>query len=581
MPCGPEQSCQGGVCVRAAGDTGGAGGGVPGAGGVGTSAVGGSSSTGGFVAVIAPEPTPTELLAGDIVFSPPSQTFQGTLEVSLSAGGSPHEIRYTLDGSVPTATSPVYSAPLSLTNTTQVRAQPFENGTAAGALGTAVYLARSFDVSQDLPILVLDNYGGGPLDTGVSGQFGTTGSRLEFVDAIFMQFDGTGGPVSLSSTPDIATRAGIHVRGQSTASFDKTPLRLELRDNHDEDADWPVLGMPAESDWALRGPFADKALIRDAFFYGLGADMGIASPRFAFAELYLNVEGGPLTQDDYMGVYLVVETIKNAKNRLDLKQLREDDVTLPDITGGYIFRFEWRVEKEDETELLCTGSTNCWAWLYLYDPNCYPNATPPSQLDYITQHIQELNDVLHSPDFADPATGYPSYLDVDSVVDQVIVNELGRELDSYIRSAYFYKDRNDKIFAGPLWDYNLALGVGMSGMGLDNVSTSGWQYEQTREPIANDWIPVLMTDPEFVSRLAERWRQLRQGICSDTELDARIDALAAPLVQAAQRNFERWDNLTSPTVGPFDTPTDPTWEGQLETLRSWLHQRVAWLDSQW
>ena len=77
-------------------------------------------------------------------------------------------------------------------------------------------------MTQDLPIIVLDNYGDGPLDTGASSQFGSAGARPEFVDAMFMQFGGSGGPVSLSSTPDIATRSGIHVRGQSTASFDKT-----------------------------------------------------------------------------------------------------------------------------------------------------------------------------------------------------------------------------------------------------------------------------------------------------------------------------------------------------------------------
>ena len=176
--------------------------------------------------------------------------------------------------------------------------------------------------------------------------------------------------------------------------------------------------MPAESDWALRGPFVDKALIRDAFFYGLGADMGMQAPRYAFVELYLNVEERPLSEDDYMGVYLVVETIKNAKNRLDLHQLREDDLTLPDITGGYIIRFEWRVERSDETLLECTGSNNCWGDLYLYDPNYYPDATPSSQLEYITQYLQEFQDVLHSASFADPTSGYASYIDVDSFVDR-------------------------------------------------------------------------------------------------------------------------------------------------------------------
>ena len=191
--------------------------------------------------------------------------------------------------------------------------------------------------------------------------------------------------------------------------------------------------------------------------------------------------------------------------------------------------------------------------------------------------------MLHSANFADPTTGYASYIDVDSFVDQVIINELGREIDSYTRSAYYYKDQDTKLFAGPLWDYNLVLGVGMNSMGADNMSIEGWQYEYAAQQRSdsNDWINVLLTDPAFMDRLTTRWQELRQGLCSDAELDARVDELAAPLVNAAQRNFQRWDNLTSRTVGPFTSTTDPTWEGQIETLRTWMHDRVAWLDSQW
>ena len=73
----------------------------------------------------------------------------------------------------------------------------------------------------------------------------------------------------------MATRAGFKLRGQSSASFEKTPYRLEFWDNAGDDADYPVLGMPADSDWVLRGPFTDKALIREAFIYDLGREMGL------------------------------------------------------------------------------------------------------------------------------------------------------------------------------------------------------------------------------------------------------------------------------------------------------------------
>jgi len=501
--------------------------------------------------------------SGGIVFDPPSGTFRGRVDVSISTDIAGAEIRYSVDQRGPSLDSSLYDGtPIAITATTELRAQAFVGGVAMGA-GTAVYVATDIDVGIDLPIVLLDDYGAGPLSTW----------DRRFVPAAFMSFGLEGGVASLSATPEVATRAGIHVRGQSTAFFDKTPIRVELRDDADEDADHAVLGMPAESDWALRAPFADKALIREPFLWDLGREMGMPAPRYAFCELYFNVERRPLSADDYLGVYLLVETVKNAPNRLDLQQLGPADVALPDITGGYIVKFEWLID-DDDFELTCTGAPPCWDFLKVHDPD----PIGAEQEDWIASHLSEFDDVLHSADFADPALGYGPWIDVGSFVDQLIVNELGREMDAYIRSAYFYKDRDGVLFAGPLWDYNLTFGVGGY---FENDQTAGWQWQQQRQPVATDWFPTLLEDPAFEARVIARWQELREGLLTDEAIDARIDALAAPLAAAAARNFARWPNLADAQIVMFTTPTAGTWEGQVEYMRDWIHDRVAWLDTQW
>ena len=158
----------------------------------------------------------------------------------------------------------------------------------------------------------------------------------------------------------------------------------------------------------------------------------------------------------------------------------------------------------------------------------------------------------------------------------MIVNELSREMDAYVRSSHFYKDRDSKIFAGPLWDFDLSFGVG--GF-FANDQVSGWQHQQTRQPSANDWFAQLLRDPAFVNQARSRWQTLRRGLLSDAALQTRINALATPLTNAAQRNFQRWPNLTAPTVSFFRTPTSPTWQGQVQVMRDWMLRRAAWLDS--
>jgi hypothetical protein len=507
-----------------------------------------------------------------VAFSVPSGAFQGTINVALSALTTGAEIRYTTDRTAPTTTSTLYDGtPIALSSSTIVSAQAFFAGTATGAVSTGVYVASSFDQAHDLPVVMLDSFGK-PLPAG------TTGAADEFMDTAFLLLAPTAGTVSVSSAPTVATSAGYHVRGQSSANYDKKPFRVELRNSDGTDRDCPMLGMPAESDWVLHSPFPDKALIRNAFVYSLGPDIGIRAPRGVFVEVYLNTAARPVGSGDYQGVYLLVETIKNQKDRLDLKKLKEADTALPAISGGYIFKFEWMVTDIPQRLMCPAGQANCWNFLEVADPDPWV----PPQRDYLTQHLQAFVTALHSAAPADATSGYPAFIDTDSFINQVIVQELTRNLDAYSRSQYLHKDRDGKIFAGPLWDYDLTAGIGVTGM-TGNVSTTGWQHEASasRLNVTADWFPRLLADPAFKSQLVARWKALRQAQLSDGELRARISRLSAPLTAGAQRNFQKWPILATARVGFFTTPTAATWAGQVTAMQDWLVARAAWLDTMW
>lgn len=546
-----------------------AGSGGSGSGGAGPGSGGRAGSGTGGTVVSAPDScaaSPT----GSVAFSVPSRAFEGTLNVALSTTTPGAEIRYTTDRTAPTATSTLYEGtPIAVSSSTVLSARAFSGGTATGAVSTAVYVARSFDQAHDLPVVMLDSFGK-PLPPG------TSGAADEFMDTAFLLLaPPTAGTVSLSSTPTVASSAGYHVRGQSSANYDKKPFRIELRNSDGTDRDCPVLGMPAESDWVLHSPFPDKALIRNAFVYSLGPDIGIRAPRGVFVEVYLNTATRVMGSSDYQGVYLLVETIKNQKDRLNLKKLKETDTLLPALSGGYVFKFEWMVTDIQQRLMCPSGQANCWNFLEVADPDPWV----PSQQDYLTQHIQAFVTALHSATPADTTSGYPAFIDSASFVNQVIVQELTRNLDAYTRSQYFYKDRDAKIFAGPLWDYDLTAGVGFGG----NVMTTGWQYEASasRLNVTADWFPRLLADAAFKGQLVARWKALRQAQLSDGEIRARIARLTAPLTAGAQRNFERWPILTTARLGGFTTPTAATWGGQVAAMQDWLVARAAWLDTMW
>ena len=66
------------------------------------------------------------------VLAEPARSFAGNLAVAFQSAGAGREIRYTLDGSAPTAQSALYTAPIALTATTTVSAVAIEPGWAFG-----------------------------------------------------------------------------------------------------------------------------------------------------------------------------------------------------------------------------------------------------------------------------------------------------------------------------------------------------------------------------------------------------------------------------------------------------------------
>ena len=500
-------------------------------------------------------------LKGDIIFSVPSGTFKNQVTVELSSKIPDAQIRYTVDGSVPAVSSKLYTGPLTFTTTTQLRAQSFVNGSASGDMGTAIYVASSIDAEHGIPVLILDAYGKGKPDR-------------EYKDVAFILLEPRNNKVSLLQPATIVTRAGFHVRGQSSANFEKTPYRLELRDNKDDDAKYPMLGMPGDGDWALISPYPDKSLIRNALAYELGKEMGLATPRYAHVEVYINFDNQPLSADDYQGVYLLTETLEIGKDRLNIKKLKEDDLTEPNITGGYLMQFNMMAAEEP----LIRG--NGWNDLELKEPD----DLLPEQLAWITNYIQKVHDSIHSQNPSDPQTGYPAYIDVDSFVDFIIHTELGKQPDSYIRSAHIHKDRGQKLKAGPLWDYDLAYDSYTGLFGLPSSNIEGWQYQSTAPMMpgmatTTDWYYTLMQDPNFRSKVKARWEELRKGPLSDEQLVAKVRELSKPLSNAAHRNFQKWNILSTPFVGGFSTQVTQTWEEQIQIVENYLLKRAAWIDS--
>ncbi|YCM42747.1 CotH kinase family protein [Verrucomicrobiaceae bacterium 227] len=509
------------------------------------------------------------------VFSEESQllTSRPNLEISLPSNSLPGvEIRYTTDGSDPGRSSPLWNSSLRLLNSTRIKAAAFDP---SGLYAPSAVVTRHFvkvapdlnDFSSNLPIVVIDSFG-----KDVDG----IGNTSAFFDAFstFIDVDDNSGRSSVSGVPDFMGNSGIRVRGSSSAwLFPKKQYRFETRDQFGEDEDVSLFGMPADSDFVLYAPWADKTMMRNHIAYRQGEKMGGYSVRTHFFELFFNSSGGSVGMDDYQGIYVLVEKVKIAKDRLDLAKLGPEDSEGADITGGYLIRKD-RIGGGDSSL-----TTSLEGVPLLFDE---PGSPTSAQINYLRNYLDDFEAALHGPDFADPGIGFRAFIDEDSWIDQHLLTEGLRNADGFRLSTYYHKDRNGLLKAGPAWDFNLALGnASFNGA----QSPTGWHHEEmdrTRFLPYYPWYSDLFRDAEFSLAYRDRYFQIRQTQWDTPTLMAEIDAVATELSsEATAREFARW-----PTLGTNTYANAPgyqnrlTYQSEVDALKTFLSERFEWMDSQ-
>jgi hypothetical protein len=197
-----------------------------------------------------------------------------------------------------------------------------------------------------------------------------------------------------------------------------------------------------------------------------------------------------------------------------------------------------------------------------------PEEPAQAQEDYIRQYIDDFETVLYSDDFANPVTGYATYIDVDSFVRWFLVNEIFRNVDAQMwSSCWMYKPRGGKLHMGPLWDFDIAAGnIDYNEAFL----TTGWWIRDA------PWISRLFEDPAFAARAREVWNEIKADQLAG--LFDSIPANAAVLQQAQLNNFQRWPILETYVWPNYEIPG--SYSGEIDYLDSWLSARIAWMDAQ-
>ncbi len=365
---------------------------------------------------------------------------------------------------------------------------------------------------------------------------------------------------------------GIETRGSSSSGFPQQSYGFETRDINGTQHDTILLGMPSEHDWILYAPYDDKTCMRNVLSYDIANKTGRYASRTKFCELVINGQ--------YQGIYVLEEKVKRDANRINISKLLPTDITGDQLTGGYIIK----VDRDD-------GPGSFWTSPYPADDGTpinfvfdYPqNGTiVPQQRAYIQSYVDTVENVLASSTFADPTNGYRKYIGVNTFIDYFILNEVSKNVDGYRLSTYFYKDKQSsggKLKAGPAWDYNLAW---WNANYCEGDLTSGWAWNQgticTGGWQGNFWWRRLLEDPAYTADLKCRWNELRLTTLSIPVLNNFVDSIASYLNEAQARHFSAWPILGVYTW-PNPSPIPADYPGEITALKTWIHDRITWLDA--
>ena len=286
-----------------------------------------------------------------ITFAPSGGVFTNAVSVELAPKASGVEIRYTLDGTEPTRESAVYSTPISVTNTVLIRAKSFAGKSNEAATVSQAYLfvePELADFNSNLPLVLINSYG-----EELDKETKTLGTA-RFIEP--KRPDRAGEKrCSLFDPAEFDGRALVNIRGRASLRYPKHSYTVRPIDEQDDYMKVSLLGLPSDSDWVLYAPYPDKTFIRDVLAYELSNQMGDYASRTRFVEVFVNETTNKFNKMSYLGVYVLEEKVRRAKERVNVEKLGPEDNAEPKLTGGYIFKKDHQPDSGELREVNLGG----------------------------------------------------------------------------------------------------------------------------------------------------------------------------------------------------------------------------------
>lgn len=306
-----------------------------------------------------------------------------------------------------------------------------------------------------------------------------------------------------------------------------------------------LLGMGQAEKWILVSNAFDASHLRNKLVYDFADALGLPfSPESQWVDLYLNGE--------YAGLYLLCERNEFHEQRISLTG-----------EGRYLVSMDnqWRLE-ENARPFVTTQSG-------------YAFRIHSSQVGdgVLQQLLQSVENAVSAKDGRDPLTGkhWSELIDEDSWARKYVVEELFGNSDASAISQYFYAGSpQERMYAGPVWDYDISMG-NAQGLRGGNPQSLFAGRARVRSTVSLSWYYELYQKEAFRQRVTELYRDECLPLL-EIFLNERLEEYIAQMEQAAALNQIRWENLAA-----YQTPAPE----EAAAIRDFMEARIAFLNELW
>ena len=456
------------------------------------------------------------------VFNLNAGFYPATINVSISSPDANITIRYTLDGSEPTASSTIYSAPIVVNTTTVIRAKAFSS---IAGIPSSLIVNNTYMINESHTIATLSVFGNQVVSL-LNGSYIDADAGIEYFDNnnVF-QAEATGTTnkhgndswaydqrgIDFVAIDEYGTKYALLYKlfnYQPRTEFQRIIIKALANDNY-----------PFENGAHIRDPYVHTLVQRGK----LHLDVRTYEP----CALYVNGQ--------YWGLYDLREKVDDA-----------------DFTDYY-----FNSKAEDVQMLKTWGGT--WSE--------YGGTQAQTDWNTLSSYILSNNMAIQANyDFVE------NQYNIKSLVDYIVLNSYVVCSDWLNWNTEWWRginpNANHKKWRYCLWDEDATFGhyINYTGVPSTNPDADPCNPEQLGDPGGQGHVPILnalSVNPTFKQYYVARYADLSNTVFSCQNMQFVLDSLTGLFASEMPKQITRWGGTVA------------QWQANLQTMKNFIDARCA------